>query len=74
MCTHLELLDRCHVVAEHALFQHGDGVALTAHLLNLLTSAVATGSYITVTTGAPTLVSIERYEQITKLFLIFDEY
>lgn len=47
-CAHLELLYRRHVVAEHAIFQQGDGVTLTAHFLDLLTSAVATGSCITV--------------------------
>ncbi len=46
--AHLELLYRRHVVAEHAVLQHGDGVALTAHFLNLLTGAVATGGDIMV--------------------------
>lgn len=41
--SHLELLYRRHVVAEHALLQHGDGVALTADLLNLLAGTVAAG-------------------------------
>lgn len=45
-CLYLELLHRRHVVAEHAIFQHGNGVTLTAHFLNLVTSAVAAGSYI----------------------------
>lgn len=42
---YLQLLHRRHVVAEHAIFQHGNGVTLTAHFLNLITSAVAAGSY-----------------------------
>lgn len=41
--AHLELLYGRHVVAEHALLQHGDGVALTADLLNLLAGTVAAG-------------------------------
>lgn len=41
--AHLELLYRRHVVAEHALLQHGDGVALAADLLNLLAGTVAAG-------------------------------
>lgn len=41
VCVHLELLYRRHVVAQHAILQHGDGVTLTAHFLNLLTRAVA---------------------------------
>lgn len=39
----LQLLDVGHVVAQHAFLQHGDGVALTAHLLDLLPRAVAEG-------------------------------
>lgn len=38
---YLELLHAGHVVAEHAILQHGDGVALAADLLDLLTCAVA---------------------------------
>lgn len=45
--AHLKLLHRRHVVAEHAVLQHGDGVTLTAHFLDFVTSAVATGSDIT---------------------------
>lgn len=40
VCTHLELLYSGHVVAEHAVLQQGDGVTLTAHFLDLLTSTV----------------------------------
>lgn len=40
MCTHLELLYSCHVVAEHAVLQQRDGVTLTAHFLDLLTSTI----------------------------------
>lgn len=39
--THLELLHAGHVVAEHAILQHRDGVTLTTDLLDLLTCAVA---------------------------------
>lgn len=39
--TNLELLHTGHVVAEHPVLQHGDGVALTADLLDFLTCAVA---------------------------------
>jgi len=50
LCAHgwlyLELLHGGHLVGEHAVPQHGDGVALAAHLLDLLTCAVATGSDI----------------------------
>lgn len=38
---YLKLLHAGHVVAEHAVLQHGDGVTLTADLLDLLTCAVA---------------------------------
>lgn len=38
---YLELLHTGHVVAEHAVLQHGDGVALASDLLDLLTCAVA---------------------------------
>lgn len=44
--AHLQLLHGRHVVAQHAILQHGDGVALTAHFLDLLASAVAAGSHI----------------------------
>lgn len=37
---HLELLRRRHVVCQHALLQHGDGVALAADLLDLLPRAI----------------------------------
>lgn len=40
-CLYLELLHGRHVVAEHAIFQHGNGVTLGAYFLNLVTSAVA---------------------------------
>lgn len=38
---YLELLHAGHVVAEHAVLQQGDGVALAADLLDLLACAVA---------------------------------
>lgn len=38
---YLELLHAGHVVAEHAVLQHGDGVTLAADLLDLFTRAVA---------------------------------
>lgn len=38
---YLELLHAGHVVAEHAVFQHGDGVTLAPDLLDLFTRAVA---------------------------------
>lgn len=37
---HLELLHAGHVVAEHAVLQHGDGVTLPPDLLDLFTCAV----------------------------------
>ena len=46
MSSHLELLGGRHVVGEHALLQHGDGVALAANLLDLLAGAVAAGGYM----------------------------
>lgn len=38
---YLELLDAGHVVAEHAILQHGDGVTLTTNLLYLITCTIA---------------------------------
>lgn len=38
---YLELLDAGHVVAEHAILQHGDGVTLTTNLLDLITCTIA---------------------------------
>lgn len=38
---YLEFFHTGHVVAEHSVLQQGDGVALTAHFLDLLTCAVA---------------------------------
>ena len=38
---YLELIYTGHVVAEHAVLQHGDGVALAAHFLDLVTGTVA---------------------------------
>lgn len=38
---YLELLHAGHVVAEHAVLQHGDGVTLTTDFLDLLTCTVA---------------------------------
>lgn len=38
---YLELLNAGHVVAEHAILQHGDGVTLTTNLLDLITCTIA---------------------------------
>lgn len=38
---YLELLHASHVVAEHAVLQHGDGVTLATDLLDLFTRTVA---------------------------------
>lgn len=38
---YLKLLDAGHVVAEHAILQHGDGVTLTTNLLYLITCTIA---------------------------------
>lgn len=46
--AHLKLLHGRHVVAEHAVLQHRDGVTLAAHFLDFISSAVTTGSDITV--------------------------
>lgn len=38
---YLEFLNAGHVVAEHAILQHGDGVTLTTNLLDLITCTIA---------------------------------
>lgn len=74
-CLYLELLHRRHVVAEHAIFQHGNGVTLSAHFLDLVTSAVAAGSYIRVgvnvtyvSEGADCLFLLPSLKQHTDLW------